>query len=58
MILDTSSEMKYLLTRKTQWSDYMAEILCMITINLDEEALPSRILMTQETFPYRISGIT
>ena len=50
--------MKNLLTRKTQWSDYMEDILRIITINYNEEAPPSRILMTQATYPYLICDVS
>ena len=50
--------MKFLLTRKTQWSDYMEEILHIINTNYDEEVLPTRILMTQTTYPYYICYVS
>ena len=46
---DNTTVMKDLLTWKTQWSDYMEEIIRVITINYDEETIPARIIMTQAT---------
>ena len=55
---DTISAMKYLLTRKTQRSDNMKDMLFIITINSDEEALTSKILMTREIYLYRICDVS
>ena len=49
--------MKYLPTRKTQWYDYMEEILCIIKNNSYEEALSEIRVMYQATHPYRICDI-
>ena len=54
----TIAAMEYLLTRKSQQSDCMEEIFCIITIDSDEEALPSIILTTQATYPYCICDVS
>ena len=55
---DTISAMKYLLTRKTQRSDNMKDMIFIITINSNEEALTSKILMTREIYLYRICDVS
>ena len=54
----TIAAMKYLLTRKTQWYEYMEEMIRIININYGEEALPSRIVMNQSTYKYCIFDIS
>ena len=43
--------------QETQWSEYMEEIICIITINSNEGELPARRVMTQAKFPYRIFDV-
>ena len=50
--------MKYLLTSEIQWSDHMEEILCIITINYNEEAIPARRVKNQATYPYIICDVS
>lgn len=60
---ETINALKSLLTKKTQWTDYMDEVLKLITIrnnnNSTENNLqPRRRIMTVDSFPYRICDIT
>ena len=61
---DTIEALKSILTKKTQWCDYIERVLELITINSDTNAnttnqhenyLP---LMSQETYPFRICDIS
>ena len=57
---DTLNALKNLLTRKTQWTDYMDEVLQLITINSQLEGEGDgvqRVAMSPRTFPYRICDI-
>ena len=57
---DTLSALKHLLTRRTQWTDYMEEVLELITINsetVNDTEIRNRV-MTTSSFPYRIKDIT
>ena len=54
---DTLTALKNLLTRKTQWTDYMEEVLQLITVGVNPHVLPARRVMTQATFPYRICDV-
>ena len=53
---DTIAALKALLTQKTQWTDYMEEVLALTTINADTSVGPGQIrrVFTPSTFPYRI----
>ena len=55
---DTLAALKNLLTRKTQWTDYMEEVLQLITVGVNTHVLPARRVMTQATFPYRICDVS
>ena len=56
---DTLTALKDLLTRKTQWTDFMEEILCLITINNTSENHTTRTRsFTQQTFPYRVCDVS
>ena len=46
---DAIAAVEDLLTRETQWYDYMEEVICFITTNFDEEEPPERIVMTHST---------
>ena len=50
--IDTLAALKDLLIRKTQWTDYMEEILKLITMNENEP--PTGRVFTQSSFPYRV----
>ena len=52
---DTLSALKDLLTTKTQWTDYMEEVLKLITINSMENESPR--VFTQSSFPYRVCDV-
>ena len=54
---NTLAVLKNLLTRKTQWTDYMEEVLQLITIGVNSHALAARRMMSQTTFPYRICDV-
>ena len=45
-----------LIKRKSHWTDYMEQVLRLITLNLDEIDIVRT--MTQNTFPFRICDIT
>ena len=51
---DTLKALKFLLTSKTQWTDYMEEVLSIISVGSNSQAANRRRIMTQTTFPYRI----
>ena len=53
---DTIAALKALLTQKTQWTDYMEEVLSLTTINSDTSVGPNQIrrVFTPSSFPYRI----
>ena len=53
----TIALMKDLRTRKTQWSDYIEEIVRIININFDDEELPERVVITQATYPHHFCDI-
>jgi len=57
---DTLTALRILLTRRTQWIDYMEEVLELITIKsetVNNTESRSRV-MTTLYFPYRIKDIT
>ena len=54
---NTLMALKDLLTRKTQQTDYMEEVLSLITTNADDDHARLRVL-TQASFPYRICDFT
>ena len=51
---DTLKALKFLLTSKSQWTDYMEEVLSIISVGSNSQAANRRRIMTQTTFPYRI----
>ena len=53
---DAIAALKALLTQKTQWTDYMEEVLSLTTINSDASVGPNQIrrVFTPSSFPYRI----
>ena len=58
---DTLEALKNLLTRKTQWTDYMEEVLELITVNATSNqhpVLPASRRMSQSSFPYRICDVS
>lgn len=56
---DTLKALKDLLTRKTQWTDFMEEILRLITINNTSDNHTTRTrTFTQQTFPYRVCDVS
>ena len=57
---DALAALKQLLTRKTQWTDYMEDILDLVTINSDTSNVLERRsrVMTTSSFPYRIKDMT
>ena len=54
---DTIAALKDLLTRKTQWTDYMEQVLDLISVNSQSEAHRLRT-MTQAAFPFRMCDVT
>ena len=54
----TLAALRELLTTKTQWMDYMEDVLELITINSDnnEEPVRNRV-MGQQSFPFRICDV-
>ena len=55
---DILRALKVLLTKKTQWTDYMEEVLQLITIdNKTDNNRERRQIMIQRCFPYRIYDI-
>ena len=54
---DTLRALKDLLTRKTQWTDYMEEVLRLVTINHTNENHTTTRTLRQQVFPYRICDI-
>ena len=50
----TLKSLKELLTRKTQWIDYMEKVLSMITMNSTTEYQNQNHPMNQNTFPFII----
>ena len=61
---DTLAALKHLLTRKTQWTDYMDDVLELITVKnpISQEVSPattqtSRRIMNPSSFPYRICDV-
>ena len=58
---DTLAALKHLLLRKTQWTDYMEDVLQLITVGSDVETQPTgqrNRVMTQSSFPYRICDVS
>ena len=59
---DTLKALKSLLTRKTQWTDYMEDVLDIITVNSsvnqNEHQVESNRTFTQTSFPYRICDVS
>ena len=57
---DTLGALTQLLTRKTQWTDYMEDILDLVTINSDINNNPERRnrVLSASSFPYRIKDMT
>jgi len=61
---DTIEALKSILTKKTQWCDYIERVLELITINSDTNANTTNQhenylrLMSQETYPFRICDIS
>ena len=56
---DTLRALKDLLTRKTQWTDFMEEVLCLITINkTNDNQVKTPRSFTQQTFPYRVCDVS
>ena len=56
---ETLQTLKQLLTRKTQWTDYMEMILDLITVyENEEEGRTPRNVMHTDTFPYRICDMS
>jgi predicted GIY-YIG superfamily endonuclease len=51
---ETLDALCQILTKKTQWTDYISQILNIITINEDER---HERVMTQENFPFRVSDL-
>jgi len=56
---DTLGALTQLLTRKTQWTDYMEDILDLVTINSDINNNPERRnrVLSASSFPYRIKDM-
>ena len=54
--LDTLKCFKYLLTKKTQWTNHIEQILDIVTINSSESIFQSRTFI-QNSFPFRIKDI-
>ena len=46
---DAIAAVEDLLTRETQWYDYMEEVICFITTNFDEDEPAVRVVMTHST---------
>ena len=53
---ETLQAFRDLLTKKTQWSDYIENVLDLVTVNTTSEYRPR--VMTQTTFPYRICDVS
>ena len=54
---DTLVALKDIITKKTQRTDYMEEILQIITINYDGDTQSERKFLTQENLPHCISDV-
>ena len=57
-VIDTLVPLKYLITMRTQWTDYMEEILRIITINYSEDTRLEIRILTQETLLYCICDVS
>ena len=55
---DTLAALKDLLLRKTQWTDYMEQVLDLVTINTRTEERNQSRTMDQQHFPFRNCDIT
>lgn len=55
---DTIDALKELLVRRTQWTDYMEDVLRIITINNNTASATTTQTMSQESFPFRICDIS
>ena len=56
---DTINALRMLLTRKTQWKDYMEDVISKITISTElERRLSRHRVLTQHSFPFRIRDIS
>ena len=59
---ETIEALKSLLTKRTQWSDYIETVLSVITINtvtsIDSLNTNQNCVLTQNEYPYRICDVT
>ena len=55
---DTLNALVELLLHRTQWTDYMEDVLSMVDINPDNDIPERQRVFNQETFPYRIADIS
>jgi hypothetical protein len=51
---ETLEALKEILLRKTQWCEFMENVLSLITVNQEDCVLPSERLLTYESYPLRI----
>lgn len=54
----TIQALTHLLTTKTQWTDYMEEVLDIITVKNEKEKDQNQNSLTQKNFPYRPKDFT
>ena len=57
---ETLNAFRQLLTTRTQWTDYIEEVLELITLNSEsnDSDIPSTRVMTPELYPFRISDFS
>ena len=54
---DTIAGLKLFLTKRTQWSDYVNQVIDIITVNEEEANFNNNVSLDQSNYPFRIADI-